>query len=113
MKEKKNEELDIFLTKLKETLIHGGSKSLILLTRDKNNRTITELGFTKRNIFQEIISLSSKEYHEGPQDDKDVEGILWTFIKRIKNKNIYIKIKLKNTKNVVLISFHEAEFNNF
>ena len=112
MRKKKNEELDNFLTRLKDTLIHGGSKNLILVTRDKNNKTITELGFTKRNIFQEIISLSSKDYYDGPLNDKDNNGILWTFIKKIKGRNLYIKIKLKNTKDVIVISFHEAEFNN-
>lgn len=68
------------------------------------------------HIKQEILSLTPKEYSQGPLLDKDQANYknenFWIFGKNVQNKLIYIKLKIRKINNheeTVCMSFHIAE----
>ena len=75
------------------------------------------MGYLPSHIKQEILSLTPKEYSEGPLLDKDQTNYkdesFWIFGKKIQNNLIYIKLKLRKTdehEETVCMSFHIAEY---
>ena len=82
----------------------------------KNVDTLTILGITSNHRANEIRKLKIEDYYKGPSPDRDPKrpGDIWEFGKRVKKKEIYIKIKLyKNKKGKVkakCFSFHIAEW---
>jgi hypothetical protein len=67
---------------------------------------------TRRNCFQEILSLSPTDYIGGPKPDKNRPGQVWEFGKIITGMEIYIGLKIARTDKVQIakcLSFHLAE----
>ena len=96
-----------FLGNFKNLVAQQGIK---LLLRQKNQDTLTELGFTQLDVQNEILRLDSTNYSEGPQpDDKGRPGEVWVFGKVIKHEEIYTKLKIGGTGQPICISFHAAE----
>lgn len=100
--------VDDFLTECRE-LIKENKVDLFL--NDPDNRSTMEmLGYTPRAILQEIIELESKDLYKGPKMDKDSRypGEVWEFKKEVKSILLYIKLKIRirNGKDVFLMSFH-------
>ena len=81
----------------------------IMLRREKNETTKFELDLTDEDIREEIFGLSVNDYCEGPCKDKEIEGDVWIFGKTIREKEVYIKLKLtgdEKGQGVRIISFH-------
>jgi hypothetical protein len=79
----------------------------------KNQKTLLNLGLTKKNREDIIKTLSVTDYCNGPELDKDKPGYIWEFGKIIDGREVYIKLKLVESEGAtqaLCISFHEAEF---
>jgi len=90
---------------------------IFLGSRKENFETLLELGLKYSHVKQEILSLTPKEYSQGPLLDKDQTNYkdesFWIFGKKIQNKLIYIKLKIRKTnehEETVCMSFHIAEY---
>ncbi|MFV0553245.1 MAG: toxin [Mangrovibacterium sp.] len=84
---------------------------LFLDERDKNRQTVYDLEIPPAKRKEIINSLVADDYSEGPLDEK-MRGLLpmWVFGKRVKKKEIYIKVSMGIESNsAVCISFHIAE----
>jgi len=105
-------EIKRFLADLRECLFAG--QELLIVERKKNQDTLIHLGLTRRNLVDELISLSIENYCSGPEPDDQRQGdVLWEFGKEIEGVEIYIKLKIftvNGEDHVKLISFHRAEF---
>ncbi len=100
----------IFLKEFKEIATQG--RGLDIVDRKENLHSLSKLGLTKKNCKNEILSLSVSNYSSGPKPDKDKPGYVWEFGKKIKGKEIYIKLKIADVDTAKIakcISFHEAE----
>ena len=110
MDDAKEEATRQFLRKFKEVATTG--RGIDIVNRRKNMESLAELGLTKRNCREEILSLSVEDYCDGPKPDKDKPGEVWEFGKLIEEKEIYIKLKIAQVEGVRLakcLSFHVAE----
>jgi hypothetical protein len=99
-----------FLERFKEVV---GDRGLDFVWRSVNKATLRQLGLTKRNCRDDILSLTVSNYCAGPEADYDLPGQVWIFGKRIADREIYIKLKLscvEGTSIAKCISFHEAEY---
>lgn len=80
---------------------------------DKNDITLTVLGITPNQRADEIRKLSYKNYFNGPSPDRAGKpGDWWEFGKRVKRKEVYIKLKIykiNGKKRAKCMSFHIAE----
>ena len=78
--------------------------------REKNIRTLAELGLLPEDVFQILLELTPQNYYRGASKDYDTGEVdcIWEFGTFIENKEIYIKLKLTNDY-VKDISFHTAE----
>ncbi len=83
------------------------------MPRRENLDALSDLGLTKKNLKEEILSLSVQDYCEGPEPDRDRPGEIWIFGKHIAEKEIYIKLKIAQVskeKIAKCLSFHAANF---
>ena len=98
---------------LKETkyLISKGNYEIV--NRDKTFRTMALLGIDFETIKEIILSLTPKDYFNGPDEDRDrPEEFIWEFGKIFDSREIYIKLKIEDTGDKELgkcLSFHVAE----
>lgn len=98
---------------LKETksLISKGNYEIV--NRDKTFRTMALLGVNFDTIKEIILSLTPKDYFNGPEEDRDIPGeFIWEFGKLFDNREIYIKLKIEDAGDKELgkcLSFHVAE----
>lgn len=84
-----------------------------IVQRLVNKDALLELGLTKENVKDEILSLSVADYCKGPEIDKDIPGDIWVFGKTIDGKEVYIKLKIVEEggkKIATCISFHPARY---
>ena len=103
------EDVVLFLKNFKEKM-----KIWDVLFRDdrgKNAKTLIDLELLpieRKNILEK---LEVQDYSEGPLVEKLYGGAdMWVFGKRIKKKEVYIKITMGTVNNsVICISFHIAE----
>ena len=80
--------------------------------RQKNMDTLAELEMKVEDAREVILSLTPMDYCRGPLRDQTIEGDLWEFGKRIRGKDVYIKLKLSGDlqRQVVrVLSFHFPE----
>ena len=80
--------------------------------RDKNLRSLDELGII-RGMRKEIIrSLTVEDYSEGPiRNILNALGDLWVFGKDVNGQEVYIKISYGvPNRRAICISFHLAEY---
>lgn len=103
------------LIKIKKLIAKGNY--VFLGNRKKNFETLIELGLKYSHVKEEILSLTPKEYSEGPLLDKDQTNYkdesFWIFGKKIQNNLIYIKLKIRKINDheeTVCMSFHIAEY---
>jgi hypothetical protein len=100
-----------FLIEFKEVVTDG--RGLDIVFREETNRTILDLGLTRRNIVDEILTLGAEDYSGGPEPDRDRPGEVWIFGREIAGQEVYIKLKMYRVGNTVgakCISFHLAMF---
>jgi len=80
----------------------------------KNDETLAILGILPKQRLEEIKSLRYKNYFRGPiPDHGNPSEYVWEFGKRVKGREIYIKLKIFVTtggsKHGKCLSFHIAE----
>lgn len=96
---------------MREPLIEG--KFLLQKRKDnKNTQALLDLEFETQDIIRELLGLQVEDYvYTTPDKVKSHENPYKVFHKEIKHKEIYIKIKIKETKRKILycMSFHEAQ----
>jgi hypothetical protein len=81
-------------------------------TSKKNTKALLALDIKPNDRKQILRDLVYEDYYQGPLDD-DLYGIssMWVFGKKLKGKEIYIKISMgSENSSVICISFHEAEY---
>ena len=119
------EEVEIFLHDLISVLNNPNfdiDKDLDILSKKKKEspvdpcttaNTMLELDFDSKDVWHQLMSLDVSEYLETFIDDKNP---LWppffAFAKSIKNREVYIKAKIRNRVNgkVFCVSFHFARY---
>ena len=100
-----------FLLEFKQAATSGSGIDLV--PRKSTRPTLLQLGLTKRNVEEILLSLSVADYCKGPEEDRDCPGELWFFGKEIDGYEIYIKLKVANVGGREIakcISFHFAKF---
>jgi hypothetical protein len=78
----------------------------------KNKEGLLELGLTRTQREEIILSLSVTDYNSGPIKDKLNPGYYWVFGKQIEGIEVYIKLKIIEERGVeyaVCFSFHRSE----
>ena len=99
----------LFLKEFKQLVQEGG---LYVVNRIDHQKSLVELGLTKKACKIEILGLSVTDYCRGPEPDKDRIGDIWVFGKEIAEREAYIKLKIAqigSRKIAKCISFHTAE----
>jgi hypothetical protein len=100
-----------FLKEFKK--IGSGRKGIYLIPREESLKALADLGLTKKNFKEILMSLSFMDYCEGPKRDESRPGEIWVFGKKISGKEIYIKLKVtegRRKRIAKCISFHPAVF---
>ena len=87
MTQQKSIEVSSFLKAFKEI---ASVKGINVIPRQINNHALKELGLTKANRADIILSLTPTNFCSGPEADRDRPGELWFFGKTIENREIYI-----------------------
>lgn len=103
------QEVELFLKELHVKIKIFGL--LFFDDRGKNQQALHDLEITPAYRKEIISSLKAEDYSQGPLEEK-MHGILpmWVFGKKIKQKEVYIKISIGTENNgVICISFHIAE----
>ena len=100
-----------FLVELKGIISKG--RGLDIVNGHENIDTLAKMGLTKKNLIEEIMTLSVENYCQGPEPDRDRPGDIWVFGKQIGAEEIYIKLKIAQVgkeKIAKCLSFHAASF---
>lgn len=98
-----------FLEVLKRAVSEFG---LPVVSRTENNRTLAQLGLTKKNQEDIVFGLTPADYVKGPEPDRDQPGEIWVFGKRVEKCLLYLKFKIMNAATLPrakCISFHIAD----
>ena len=107
----KRTEIRDFLVEFKGIMSKG--RGLDIVNRRENIDTLAKKGLTKKNLIEEIMTLSVENYCQGPEPDRDKPGNIWVFGKQIDTEEIYIKLKIAQVgkeKIAKCLSFHAASF---
>lgn len=111
MDEAKEEKIRKFLEEFKEIASKG--RGIDVIPRRENIEDLAQLGLTKKNRNEEIMTLSLADYCKGPEPDKGKTGDIWIFGKQVGNKEVYIKLKIAQVgkeRIAKCLSFHAAKF---
>ena len=111
MDETKKDSVRNFLKEFKQIVATG--RGLDIIPRRETRDALAELGLTRKNCADEIMTLSVADYCEGPKPDKDRPGDVWIFGKQIGGKEVYIKLKIAQggqEKIAKCLSFHAAKY---
>ena len=119
------QEVKVFLKELKEILTNPDfdtSKHLDILLKKKSElptdpytteNTLLALDFDRNDVLSHLMALDISEYLETFIDNKDNSlPPFFAFAKFIKNKDVYIKAKIRDRQNckVFCVSFHFARY---
>jgi hypothetical protein len=110
LNEEKNRQIRDFLREFKRIAAKNG---IYVIPRDKNQQALAELGLTRKNRFDIIMTLSVADYCRGPEPDRNKAGCIWEFGRIVEGRSVYIKLKIAGTDGgdiALCISFHAAEF---
>ena len=67
----------------------------------------------REDVIGELKKLTVSEYYQSVPDDKNNRmPVFHVFFVSIFSREIYIKIRIQNIKNVLCISFHFAEYSH-
>jgi len=86
-------------------------KAFYVINREDNIRALIDLGINAKIRDYELKSLSVLDYVSGPDPDQTHPGAVWTFGKHIRDRDVYIKLKIVEGEledNAICISFHPA-----
>ncbi len=84
----------------------------------ENDLTLMYLGYDAEDVCYELSTLTPSNYYHTLTDDRYKNSSpLYVFCKQIQNRDVYIKIKIREWKNnqIFCLSFHFAKypFSNF
>ena len=92
------------------------SSFVLYKNKPENKLTLIELGYTYKNVKDEIRNLSIENYSEGPSPDHHSLDEIWVFGMLINQREIYIKLQLSHFNNpgelidtLYCMSFHFAD----
>lgn len=91
------------------------TSKLLIWATEKNQKFLTDSGFTNEDIEVVLRSLVPKDYSAGPQPDNNPNrpmGEVWKFSREYEGYQMYIKLKLDPQTSLPVaecLSFHEAE----
>lgn len=71
-----------------------------------NINTLQLLNYNTDDIIKELKTLTIDDYYGTIMDTIGDDCLLYAFIKKIKEENIYIKLTIRNNKIIFCISFH-------
>ena len=81
--------------------------------REKNINFLLDIGWTSRDVKNEILTLSHSDYFQGPVPDYDRPGTddFWIFKRVIEGILVYIKFKIEydDDGKVNVVSFHDDQ----
>lgn len=81
---------------------------------ERNEETKIELDLTDEEVRDEILELSVCDYCKGPEKDRGgIEGDVWVFGKVVKEREVYIKLKLwgdQRGHGIRIMSFHFPKY---
>lgn len=100
----------LFLREFKE-LVHNSG--LFVINRQENQQALADLGLTRQQREEIILSLTVEDYCSGPEPDRNQPGDIWVFGKQAAGQEVYIKLKIADTgsqKIAKCISFHTANY---
>jgi hypothetical protein len=109
--ELRRSEIREFLVEFKKIVTTG--RGLDIVNRRQNIDGLSKLGLTKKNLIEEVLTLSIENYYQGPEPDRDRPGDIWVFGKQIGAEEVYIKLKISQVgkeKIAKCLSFHAADF---
>lgn len=73
--------------------------------------TILDMGYSTQDVKEELLTLKIGDYIKTVKDRKRLgSSNYWIFIKKIKEKDVYIKLKIHNVNKIHLMSFHYTFF---
>ena len=107
----KQTEIGDFLVEFKKIIVKG--RGFDIVNRRENIDALAKMGLTRKNLIEEILTLSVEDYCEGPEPDRNRPGYIWVFGKQIGAEEVYIKLKIAQVgkeKIAKCLSFHEANF---
>lgn len=91
-------------------------ESFELIPSQKNVSTLSELGFSKKVVKEEIRRLVPEDFSEIPKQLDGSSGTAWVFGKMVEGKEIYIKLEIcgysnrgDKRKTLYCHSFHVSE----
>lgn len=87
-------------------------KSFFFIDNHKNRQTLMDLDYGHADVVAQLKDLQLSDYSESLLDRDDPNPpILYVFGKTIEEKEIYIKIKIREqeSRRVICVSFHHAE----
>ena len=105
-------EIDRFLQQVR-CAIDSGNKQ-ILDRRIKYMSTLSKLGITTEDVWDDIYHLSSKDQWWQDNDrDSRFPGVVWITKKHLHGERLYIKLKIKSDPKgqLLVLSYHIDEYN--
>ena len=114
-------EVNLFLSDIKH-ILSSDQCELDILPRKKGENpldpyttenTLQDLGYDTDDVKNELLLLTEKDYIETILDNKDSnKPPFWAFGKIVKNKDVYIKVKIRNkiTNKLFCVSFHYPRY---
>lgn len=115
------DDVNFFLNELKSVLLSENfdlDVDLDILLKKKceaatdpctTGNTMLALEYDREDIKIELLNLTATDYYETIIDDKDSSlPLFYAFSKKVKTKDVYIKVKIRDKKNnkVFCVSFH-------
>jgi hypothetical protein len=113
------ENVKFFLKKL-QNFLNGNSCQLDIQRNRKGQdhsdpnttvNTMLDLEYNVGDVKEELLSLKTSDYIKTVKDRKRPKSSdYWVFLKKIKEKDVYIKLKIHSVNKIHLMSFHYAAF---
>ncbi|WBX81275.1 hypothetical protein PD280_06015 [Virgibacillus salarius] len=110
-------QINAALSKIKDTINDAKYGGFHFKRRPETEETMIKLGYKHEHVLEEILSLTYRNYCDGPEQNRSNSGVgkgsIWKFGKFIESIEVYIKIHIvpQGAKNqCICISFHEANY---
>jgi hypothetical protein len=113
------ENVKYFLKKLQHLLnddtcqldVQRGRKGQDRSDSNTTVNTMLDLEYNTGDIKEELLSLKTSDYIETVKDRKRPgSSNYWVFLKKIRGREVYIKLKIHSVNKIHLMSFHYAAF---
>ena len=76
-----------------------------------NINTMLDLEYDTGDVKEELLSLKISDYVKTVKDRKRPgSSDYWIFLKKIKDRDVYIKLKIHSVNKIHLMSFHYTAF---